>query len=234
LTVLQAMNCLAIMRAENGKCNCAEGLLRKALALAIEGLEPCHPNIWQAFMDLASLQRALGGEYQETFLCAVNHCQSQLGPNHDCTVSALVALAVNKNSAGNFSDAETLLRQVIGIQQMKWGDTHPDTVTVVKYLAALLKAMGRQEEAAQLLESITREEEEEEEKDIHFQLNGQWRFAPAVSSCDIWLQAVAKQGKATPTTETVLAGTQPATQQTAWAACQAKMWSWRRMQTGQR
>jgi len=197
LTVLKAMNCLAIMRAESGKCKSVEGLLQRALALAIEGLEPSHPNIWQAFMDLSALQRALGAEDQAklTLVRAVNHCESLLGPNHDCTVSALAALAVNENSLGNFSASEKLLRQVVDIQQMKWGDAHPETVTVVKYLAVLLNARSRQEEATQLLESINNEEEEVEEEAIDLQLNGQWRFAPAVSSRDVWLQAVAKHVK---------------------------------------
>jgi len=141
----------------------------------------------------------MGDQAKLTLLCAVNHCKSQLGASHSCTVSALAALAVKENSEGNFPDAEKLLRHVVDIQQMKLGDAHPDTVTVVKYLAMLLKARSRQEEAAQLLESITKEAEEEteedEEEDIDLQLNGEWHFAPAVSSSDSWSQAVEKHGK---------------------------------------
>mmetsp|Transcript_64475 Transcript_64475/g.124213 ORF Transcript_64475/g.124213 Transcript_64475/m.124213 type:complete len:599 (+) Transcript_64475:80-1876(+) len=186
LTVLQAMNCLATMRAEKGKRHRAEGLLQRALALAIEVLEPSHPHIWQTFMDLSSLQRTLGAEdkARQTLVRAVNHCETQLGPSHGCTVSALIALAVHENSAGRFSEAERLLRQTVDIQQIKFGDVHPDTVVVVKHLAAFLKARNRQEEAAYLLETAL---EGQEEKDVDLQsMDVRWRVASSVTSSDIF------------------------------------------------
>jgi len=193
LTVLKAMSCLAAMCTEKGKRRRAEGLLRRALSLAIEVLEPSHPHIWQTFVDLTALQQALGAEDQarQTLVHAVNHCETQLGPNHGCTVSALVALAVYDNSVGRFSDAEKLLREAVDIQQLKHGDVHPDTVAVVKYLAVFLKARNRQDEASQLLETIPKEEVPEEDVDLRF-VDVRWRFADTACSSDLLSQAMAR------------------------------------------
>jgi len=199
-TVLKAMHFLAMIRAGKGKRHCAAGLLQRALALAIQVLEPSHPQISQTFMDLSALQRDLGAEDQarQTLVRAVNHCETKLGLDHDCTVSALVALAMHDNAAGRFADAERLFRQVVDIQQIKFGDLHPDTVAVVKYLVVFLKARNRQGEAAQLLESLR--EEKEEAEDVDLRPMGVRRRRSAVdvqpvgvkSTNDVWSPAFTK------------------------------------------
>jgi tetratricopeptide (TPR) repeat protein len=135
----------------------AESCFLHSLAIWEQRLEPNHPQIAYPLAALGNLylQQGKCEKVEPLFLRALDLREQRLGPGHHQTVytlDLLVSLAQTWETQGNLDKAKPLYTRVLRIREEVLGRHHPKTTETRTRLIALLRAMGRDEEAKQLEE----------------------------------------------------------------------------------
>ena len=74
----------------------------------------------------------------------------RLGPRDPATLASRARFGILLGDEGDFERAETVLREVLADRGAVLGESHPQTLTWMANLSALLRATGREDEAAAL------------------------------------------------------------------------------------
>gem|GEM_PF-6596475 len=150
------------------RLNEAEPLLRRALTIRELALVPSDPNIAISQTNLAMLLTALGRVAEAEFQlkrCA-EFWERTKGESDPGLATALSNLAMlYQRTPARRGDAEANLRRALEIREAAFGPDHPMVAESLASLASILHDLGRDAEAAPLLErsrSIREREEKEE------------------------------------------------------------------------
>lgn len=150
---LTTLNNLADLRAAQGRLAEAEQMLRYVLKMRSDLLGDRYPATLVTRYHLASVRRDSGRPPDEPGLRAlVADCHQTLGPAHPRSLAASRLLAMTLSDLGRHSEAENILRDIIGRQADLLGEAHPGTMASRRALAEVHSARSvqdRQEAAAQ-------------------------------------------------------------------------------------
>jgi tetratricopeptide (TPR) repeat protein len=147
-----SLNNLASLYCAQGRNEQAEPLYQRALAIYEKALGPDHPDTGGSLSNLASLYCAQGRNEQAEPLYqrALAICEKTLGPDHPDTAQTLNNLAVLYRDQRRYEQAEPLYQRALAICEKTLGPDHPVKATVRVGYAWLLRATGRDAEAAAL------------------------------------------------------------------------------------
>ena len=130
----------------------AETMLKDALALAEEVLEPTRIHIATVLDDLAVLCWHSGRleEASRLHVQALTITEAELGPEHPHAATILHHLSILEHARGRFAEGESFARRSAAIRQKTFGRDHPQVAAALGALAALLDGQGKPFEAKQL------------------------------------------------------------------------------------
>jgi tetratricopeptide (TPR) repeat protein len=143
---------LGLLYYEQGKHEQAEPLLQRALHIREQALGPHHPLLAHPLTGLASLYREQGqyrqadALYQRALSIRLEH----QGPEHLDIAETLQGLARLRQMQGQLTEALSLYQQALPIREQALGSHHPKTTETSQRLHAVLHALGRTEETADL------------------------------------------------------------------------------------
>ncbi len=135
---------------------CADGrhlealpLFERALMIRQAKFGPKHPEIANTLNGLAELYRALGRDSEALPLYerAIEICEIALEPEHPDTAIILNNLSVLYYGQKRFGDAEKYMRRALEIREKVLQSHHPDVASSLDGYAAILRRLGRGEEA---------------------------------------------------------------------------------------
>ena len=147
---LLAMALLAYTVSNQGRFDEAEVLFRSSLELHERIRGPQHPMTLYVLAGLADSLAGQGelGEAEALLRRSLAASRTVLGDEHPQTLMAMDQLAKVLIDNEDFGEAESLYREALPASCKVLGDDHPDTLALQGELAALLRLLGRPEEAA--------------------------------------------------------------------------------------
>ena len=134
--VAASLNNLAVLYDNQGRYEEAEPLYQRALAVYEEALGPEHPNTSHGLNNLAALYYSQR-RYKEA-------------------EPRLNNLALLYYHQGHYEEAEPLYERALAILEKVLGPEHPHTAGSLTKYARLLRALGREDEAARLEARVQR------------------------------------------------------------------------------
>lgn len=134
----------------------AEALHRRALAIWEKVLGPVHPRLGLLLSNLANTENALGSRREAEALHrrALAIREAAHGPDHPDVAISLHGLAGVLWDDGRRAEAEAAIRRALAIQSRHLDGDDAERRGTVTDLAAMLRATGRAEEAADLLATL--------------------------------------------------------------------------------
>ena len=156
--VADSLTGLANLYREQGKYAEAKPLYHWALRIWEQQVEPGHPVVVSSLTGLANLYREQGtyAEAEPLYQRALRIREQQLGPEHPETAEIIHDLARFWEAQNNGEEASIWYTRALAIREQALGAHHPKTTETRTRFIALLHAMERHEEAAQL-ESVLSE-----------------------------------------------------------------------------
>ena len=150
--VAAPLNNLAELYREQGKYAEAEPLYRRALHIWEQAYGSEHQLVASPLDGLANLYREQGkyAEAEPLFERTLSIRKQALVPEHPLTAETMHSFAQLKEVQGNSTEARGWYTRALAIREQALGVQHPDTRKTRERLIALLHALGRHEEAAQL------------------------------------------------------------------------------------
>jgi tetratricopeptide (TPR) repeat protein/transcriptional regulator with XRE-family HTH domain len=147
--VADQLNGLAGLYADQEKYGEAEPLYHRALRIQEQVLGQEHPDVAATLNNLAELYRVQGkyGEAKQLHQRALHIREQALGPEHPEVAKSLTNLAVLYSVQGNYLEAELLVMRALEIVERILGPQHSQTQASHRFYGAILRAMGREEEA---------------------------------------------------------------------------------------
>lgn len=151
-SVATNLNNLAMLYYAQGKYAEAEPLFSRALAIHEKILGPEHPTLATGLNNLAALYRAQGKylEAEPLYKRSLTIRENSLGQNHPDVAGSLNNFALFYYARGNYIEAERLFERSLKILQDALGLNHPNVATALRNYALLLRAMERNDEAAEM------------------------------------------------------------------------------------
>ena len=149
LDTLISLDHLAVVLQNQGKCDEAEAMNRRALEGRKEALGSNHPDTLASLSNLASMLSDQGKLEEAASLGreVLEEQQRILGEEHPDTISAMDNLAKTYWNQGRWEEVEKLQVQVIEKRTAKLGSDHPDTLTSIANLADIHRNQDRGGEA---------------------------------------------------------------------------------------
>lgn len=140
LDTLASIDALANLLCEKGEYTMAESLSREALAGRQKKLGEDHPDTLMSLNNLACILSEQGkfSEAQALYKTVVT---DSLKPEY------VSNFGHSLSDQGKFSEAETIHRMALQKFRQQLGDTHPDTLSEICNMAAVLHVCGRLSEA---------------------------------------------------------------------------------------
>lgn len=131
----------------------AEGLMREALGIRQEVLDPDHRQVVQSRLYLSQLLIRKGdlAEAEGILQQALESCVRAEGEDHAQVASILVNLAGLLTQLGNFEVAETHYLRVLEIQEGKLGEAHPNALQARAELGLFYREKGDYEASERTL-----------------------------------------------------------------------------------
>src|SRR5450755_1400697 len=150
----QSLNNLAGLYQVQRKYAEAEPLYERALAIREQQLGGEHPDTAQSLSNLASLYYAQGRSEEAVplFQRALDIDERTLGSTHPDTAIDLYWLALIAHRQQRYEQARPLYERALAIWERVLGPQHPNTNALRTDYVALLRAMGREEEARKMEE----------------------------------------------------------------------------------
>jgi tetratricopeptide (TPR) repeat protein len=130
----------------------AEPLYQRALHIHEQQLGSEHLDVATSLNGLANFYREQGkyAEAEPLYQRVLHIFEQQLGPEHPYVAHVLNNLAMLYTEQGKYVEAKPLYQRALAIREQTFGTHHPRTRETRKGFIALLHAMERHEEAAQL------------------------------------------------------------------------------------
>lgn len=147
-----ALNNLADLYLAQEKLAQAEPLLQRALRLSEQSLGAEHPDVAYPLANLADLYLAQG-QYTKVaplYQRARSIWEQALGETHPNVAYALHGLATLSLRQGRVQEAQALYQRALALREHALGPDHRETVETRTKYTELLRAMGREEEAASI------------------------------------------------------------------------------------
>ena len=143
---------LATLYMDQSRYAVAEPLHEQALAVRERVLGPEHLNTAQSMNSIALLYYKEGKytEAETLYLQAIGICERVLGSDHSKTATSLYNLALLYDVQSKYEEAETLYQRVLEIRRLMLGPEHAAVAKVLNSYIALLRKMGREDEATNL------------------------------------------------------------------------------------
>ena len=134
----------------------AEPIFRRALELKEKIAGPDSLDVAITAQNLAVVYDELGrfGEAEALYLRALAIKEAKLGAEHPSVAVTLSNLGAMKFARRDYAAAEPLLRRALAVQEKALGPVHPDERGTLTSLASVLRAMGRESEAATIDERV--------------------------------------------------------------------------------
>jgi tetratricopeptide (TPR) repeat protein len=131
----------------------AEPLYRDALALRRKRLGETHPDVGEAWGNLAELLHAKGelAEAERAYRMALAIYRATLPPGHIFISGSLMGAGAVLMDQGHATEAEPLLRQALALRIAKLGPGDRRTARAQRTLGLCLVALGHRAEAEKLL-----------------------------------------------------------------------------------
>ncbi len=150
--VAYPLNGLAKLHHAQNEYELAEPLYQRAISVREHQLGPEHPQVAFPLNNLALLYAEQGNEEQAQalFQRALSIREQALGREHPETAETLHDYATFEEMRGNPQKARSLYQRTLIIREQILGPHHPKTTETRRRLIALLHAIGRDEDAAQL------------------------------------------------------------------------------------
>ncbi len=167
--VATAVGNLAEIYTTLGKYTEAEPLYQRALHIWAQQLEPEHPDVANPLEGLANLYRQQGkySEAEQLYQRALRIREQAQWPGHPETALIMYNLALLWEAQGDKEEASTWCMRALAIREQVLGRHHPKTMETRSRLIALLHALERHEEAAQLEAAQSEQRTHEEERKAH-------------------------------------------------------------------
>jgi tetratricopeptide (TPR) repeat protein/transcriptional regulator with XRE-family HTH domain len=139
---------------ERGRYQEAEPLLKQALAIYEQSVEPDHPDMASCLNDLATLYWNQGkyAQAEALFQQALSIREHTLGLEHLDVASSLNDLALLYWEQGHYAQAEPLSKRALAIREQTLGPEHPATAETLNNRGILSLAQGRYAAAEALLQ----------------------------------------------------------------------------------
>jgi tetratricopeptide (TPR) repeat protein len=136
-----SLNDSALSLESSGDLAGAEGLLRRALAIAEGALGPDHPDTAGTLNNLASLLEGKGDltGAEALYRRALRICESRLGPDDPRTARSLDNLAGLLGARGDYAAAAPLYRRALAIAEKAFGPDDAATREIRENLQNLVK-----------------------------------------------------------------------------------------------
>ena len=134
-----------------GDADTAADSFSRALRVLERDLGESHPEIADAASRLAMV-RFLQGDVETSerlYRRALSIDQAALGRNHPTVARDLNNLGLFYQRQGDLKHAEACFRRLVQVRNQIGGTEHPESVAAVRKHAAVLRAMGRRQEATQ-------------------------------------------------------------------------------------
>ena len=143
---------LARLYQKQGKMEQAQALAMRALRIHEQQLGPHHPSTSDDLQTLAMLYRDQGKptEAEPLFLRALSIREQAFVSTHLSLAETLYEFALFLHVQARYNEARPRYEHALAARSYILGATHPLTIAVFERLIALLRAMGRGEEATQL------------------------------------------------------------------------------------
>ncbi|HEY7501766.1 MAG TPA: serine/threonine-protein kinase [Vicinamibacterales bacterium] len=149
--VAQVMNNLAALLAMEGKYDEAEKLFRDSLAM-FQRVLGTHWRIGTVQGGLAGVLSAKGdARAEQMYRDSLAYLEKLLPPQHPHFDPVLIGLGRYLTAHGKAAEAEPFLRRALGAREARHGANDPRTAEAQVRLGACLSALGRIDEALQLL-----------------------------------------------------------------------------------
>lgn len=138
----------------SGQYKEAEPLLKQALAIYTQTVEPEHPNVTTCLNDLATLYWNQGkyAQAETLFQQALTMREQILGPEHPDVATSLNDLALLYWEQGNYTQARPLFQRALAIREQILAPEHPDTAETLNNLGILYLAQGQYTAAETMLQ----------------------------------------------------------------------------------
>jgi tetratricopeptide (TPR) repeat protein/transcriptional regulator with XRE-family HTH domain len=153
--IASSLDTLANLARVQGQYGEALSLAQRALAIREQALGAAHPDVAQSLHTLALLSRCMeqDPEALPLYQRALAIWEQALGPDHPDVARGLNNLADLYQALGQHAEALPLFERAVKINEQSLPD-HPNTITYLEHLAALLRQMERTEEASTLEERV--------------------------------------------------------------------------------
>ncbi len=148
--VADALTGIGIAAKQEGRYGEAERDLRRALAIYEGATGDDHIDYANCLFELghAVFLQERDAEAESILRHSLEIREDNLGPGHPWVAESLRGLADLRRRQGRFAEAEELYRRALAIRERHPG--HPGTAGIPQAYGALLRALGRSEEAARL------------------------------------------------------------------------------------
>ena len=134
----------------------AEDAYQRELKMEMDALGKNNASMPMALIGLGNLYREQGRleEIEPLVVNALTVQEQRLGPEHYGVADTLLYLAGRKAELDKNSEAEPLLLRAIAIQEKSLGPNHPQLANTLEQYARVLRATGREAEAARISERV--------------------------------------------------------------------------------
>jgi tetratricopeptide (TPR) repeat protein len=138
------LNAASLALLEGAQYSAAERLLRRALVIREQTLNPDHPDVATALHNLASLYSDQGKleAAESLYRRALAIDEKALGPDSPVLAMTLNSLAGVYEAQDKLAEAEPLLQRALAIQQKALGAENPFVAEILSKLAVLYQSQG--------------------------------------------------------------------------------------------
>jgi serine/threonine protein kinase len=151
--VVESLEHVAVLRAEQADFQGAETLLRHAIAVEKRRFGPADPALARTLNQLAQTLNATTPrpEVEALYVKALGIAHEAEGPDGPAVAQSLIGLSAYAQKRGQFARAEGYLRQGLAIEARTLGRSHPAYATHLATLGEILHEQGKDGEAETLL-----------------------------------------------------------------------------------
>ena len=150
--IAETLNNLGNVQRATGELQAARESFEAALAIRRHALGPDHPHVAATLNNLGITLASLGDPEAARPLLesSLAILTKALGPDHPQVCFPLAGLAELDHRAGDLAHAEDEFRRALAIGEKGLGKDHPELAEILRPYAALLRDLGRDQEAAAL------------------------------------------------------------------------------------
>jgi tetratricopeptide (TPR) repeat protein len=159
---LDAIHCLGLLYAKQGKLGEAEQMYERALRGYEEALGPNHTLTLGTVNNLGLLYKDQGKlvEAEQMYKRALQGYEEALGPNHTLTLDTVINLGILYKVQGKLMEAGQMLERALRGREKAFGPNHTSTLGTVNNLGNLYKDQGKLGEAERMYNWALRGREE--------------------------------------------------------------------------